>query len=143
MATRTPPKRTRRVTMPFDDRLEVRCYKAEKAHLAAEASRRGMTVGDLIRFQLGDLLGPKPVQPVQAPDQDGEGPQNGADEPTGATVSLIGPLSAAFGIRPGVAVLKIRTGKVEVGGEPWTHTEIPAELLPHVMLDGEPLPLRD
>lgn len=131
---RQPPKRTRRVSQPFDDRLEVRCYKAEKAHLAAEAAKRGLTVGDLIRFQLGTLLGPGPAkatEPALAPPE--EAPEPHTD--------LVAALSAGFDIRPGKAMLYVRLGKVSVGGEPWFHEDIPPDLLPRVTLDGKPLPL--
>lgn len=127
---RQPPKRTRRVAQPFDDRLEVRCYKAEKEHLAAEAKARGLTVGDLVRFQLGTLLGPGPLKAKPEPPAPKEPP-----------VDLVQALSEGFDIRPGKAMLYIRLGKVFVGGDPWPHEEIPADLLPQVTLDGDRLPL--
>lgn len=132
---RQPPKRTRRVSQPFDDRLEVRCYKAEKAYLAQQAKDRGMTVGDLIRFQLGDLLGPGPAQPVQTPAQD-------AAEPEKRLHDLSAAIAEAFGIPVGKAIITLRLGRVEVAGEPWFHSEIPEDLLGQVTVQGEPLPIQ-
>lgn len=130
---REPPKRTRRVSQPFDDRLEVRCYKAEKAHLAAEAKKRGLTSGDLIRFQLGDLLGPGPAEPVQTPAQDTAAPET-------ASCDLSALLAERFGKTTGWAIMQIRLGKVTVGGEPWFHTEIPEDLVAGLAVAGvEPL----
>lgn len=130
---REPPKRTRRVSQPFDDRLEVRCYKAEKAHLAAQAAERGMTVGDLVRYQLGDLLSPPKPKPVRT----------AAQAPTESEKplhDLSGAIAERLGKTEGWAIMQIRLGKVHVGEEPWFHTEIPDDLLAQVTVAGEPLP---
>lgn len=127
---REPPKRTRRVSAPFDDRLEVRCYRSEKAHLAKQAADRGLTVGDLIRFQLGDLLGPEQPNPAQTPPK----PAKALETPP---VDLTEQIAERFGITIGAAIAKIRLGKVAVRRELWPHTEIPADLIPWVTVDGE------
>lgn len=133
--TRKPPKRTRRVKQPFDDRLEVRCYSAEKAHLAEEAKARGLSVGDLVRFQLGDLLGPGPAQTTQTPTE----PAEARIRPPVVLSDLI---AEAFCLSTGQALMAVSLGKVELDGEPWFHDRMPADLFDRakITVDGHPWP---
>lgn len=126
----TPAKeirRTRRVKNPFDASLEVRMYSTEKAKLFAEAQERKMTASDLVRSQLGGLIETAPPVPVEKP-----------PEPD---VDLAQLIADRLGIKWGEAMLKIRTYHVTIDGEPWDDTELPAKLVPKILLDGEPLPL--
>jgi hypothetical protein len=129
-ATRTPPKRTRRVTAPFDARLEVRLYSTELAKLRDEAKDRGLSASDLVRFQLGDLIAAEPPK-AQEP----------ADEPSGPPVDLAGAIEESGLMSRGMAVLRIHSGRVTVGDLQWGMSEIPADLLPRVRVDGQPLEL--
>lgn len=124
-------KRTRRA-VPFDDRIEVRCYKAEKARLLSEAEKREMSASDLVRSQLGPLLRTDAPEPIETP--------SAAPEPVQRpSVDLTEAIARGLGTTPGHGLLKIKLGKVTVRGERWPHTEIPADLLESVEVDGSPL----
>lgn len=129
--TRKPPKRTRRVTAPFDARLEVRMYSTEKAKLDVEAQRRGLSASDLVRFQLGDLIAAEPPKPAVP----------AAQEPEGPLVDLAQAIEDAGLMSRTMAVIKIHRGNVTVHGQAWGLKEIPADLLASVAVDGDPLPL--
>ena len=131
-ATRTPPKRTRRVSAPFDARLEVRMYSTEKAKLQEEAAARGMSASDLARFQLGDLIAAEPPKPTETPDP---APAALPDVPT----DLVEAIAQALDCTPGHALLKLKLGKVTVAGETWSNGVIPSSLLSAVEVDGQPL----
>lgn len=118
------PRRTRRVGAPFDARLEVRLYQAELDKLHAEAKARGMSIADLVRFQLGDLIAiPPPPDPRDVPRLD-----------------LRQVIEDAGLMRYAMAALKIRTGHVQVDGKTWYAKWIPANRLAGLRVDGEPLP---
>jgi hypothetical protein len=105
--TRPKPRRTRRVQAPFDARLEIRMYRAELDRLQDAARARGMSLADLVRFQLGDLLYDI-KQPVKKPSK---------------RVDLAQAIEDAGVLRRSMAVLKIKTeadrlARVAVDGVP-------------------------
>lgn len=142
------PKRTRRVEVPFDARLEVRMYSTELAALRDAAKGQGVSASDLVRSKLGKLI---KAEPPEAPERSEEAeptetPQAPAPEPPALTddaesVDLADAIAQVTDNSWGYAALQIRLGKVSVGDEVWTEQRIPVALLPDLKLNGEPLPI--
>jgi hypothetical protein len=132
-------RRTRRVSNPFDARLEVRLYSTELAKLRDEAKKREMSASDLVRSQLGDLIRAEPPERTATPAR-GNGSAQALTSDS-EMVDLAEAISDLTGISWGHAVIKIRTGKVTVAGEPWPHSQVPVDRLAQVAVSGELLPV--
>ena len=109
-------------------------YSTEKAKLQEEAKRRGMSASDLARFQLGDLIAAEPPKATATPDP-------GHAAASALPTDLAEAIAEHTGCSYGHALLKLKLGKVTVDGEPWSDPAIEPDLLPSVLVDGEPLPL--
>lgn len=141
MTANLQPRRTRR-KVALDERVEVRFYSSEKAKLSKEAKARGLSIADLIRSQLGDLMDAPPPEASETKNRTKPtpGPTSAPNPPEVAYTDLVGAMERA-GIPHSLAVMKLRLGKVSVSGEPWHETEVPADRLAETTVDGVPLPV--
>lgn len=117
--------------------LQIRVNDSEYESLNEAARRRGMKVSDLVRSQLGAMLGTAPVvsaggTPAADTTETPSSPSQGSE-----TLYLPGWLAPRLGAPEPVAWLYISSGRVTVNGKRVHDFDVPAGA--EVCFDGEPV----
>lgn len=136
-AKKKPPGR-RKSESSYDALLQVRMRSEQKAKLMDEAKRRDMDASELVRRQLGALIGVDSPAPPESPVETESRPAEPRDGETGA-LDFAAWLGGRMRLPRALALRYVKAGRVKLAqtGEPWTEEMIDRQALAGgILFDG-------